>query len=77
MEQILIRIKNKEKAQLLFELLSALDFVELVETDSPEAAETAAGSADFFALAGLWEDREITLDSIRQQAWPRQRHGTV
>lgn len=24
---------------------------------------------DFFKLAGVWENREINIDSIRQQAW--------
>lgn len=24
---------------------------------------------DFFSLAGLWQDREITIESIRKQAW--------
>ncbi len=26
-------------------------------------------SLDFFSMAGIWEDREITLESIRQKAW--------
>ena len=29
-------------------------------------------SLDFFSLAGLWANREISLESIRQKAWPRQ-----
>ena len=78
MEQILIRVKSKEKAQMLFELLNALDFVELVKTSSADETETTPEeSTDFFALAGLWEGRDITLESIRQLAWPRQQHGTV
>ena len=24
---------------------------------------------DFFSLAGLWENREISIESIRKQAW--------
>ncbi len=24
---------------------------------------------DFFSLAGLWQDREISIESIRKQAW--------
>jgi hypothetical protein len=73
MEQMVIHVKNREKAKLLFELLSALDFVDFIDTET-EAAEThgLAESADFFALAGLWEGRDITLETIRQQAWPRQ-----
>jgi len=75
MEKILVYVKDKEKAQLLSELLMALDFVESVNTDSVETEATLATQgelADFFALAGLWEGREINLNSIRQLAWPRQ-----
>jgi hypothetical protein len=81
MEQILIQVKSKEKARMLLELLRALDFVELVKTSSLEEAETDTPtpetSLDFFSLAGLWEGRDINLESIRQQAWPRQQHDPV
>ena len=29
--------------------------------------------ADFISLAGLWEARDVTLESIRKKAWPRQK----
>jgi hypothetical protein len=70
MEQITIRVPNKEKARLLFDLLRSLDFVDVVETTDQSQIE---GSDDeFFALAGLWKGRDITQDSLRQKAWPRQ-----
>ena len=81
MEQILIQVKSKEKARMLLELLKALDFVELVKSSSLEETETDTPtqetSLDFFSLAGLWEGRDITLESIRQQAWPRQQNDPV
>ncbi|MBN1221259.1 MAG: hypothetical protein JXM69_20210 [Anaerolineae bacterium] len=78
MEQIQIWVKNKEKAHLLLELLGALDFVELVKTDSADETQAApTASADFFALAGLWAGRDITLESIRRQGWPRQPYDSV
>ena len=70
MEQITIRVQNKEKARLLFDLLRSLDFVEAIETtDAPTKEER---DEDFFALAGLWAKRDITQDNLRQKAWPRQ-----
>ncbi len=76
MEQIVIQVRDKEKAKVLFELLTALDFVDSVKTSEAEEVERKATvreeAADFFALAGLWQDREVTLESIRQKAWPRQ-----
>jgi hypothetical protein len=78
MEQILISIKDKEKAKLLLELLKSLDFVDEVESrpQVDQVDTSLAGPSDFFALAGLWAGRDITLHSLRQRAWPRQ-HGPV
>jgi hypothetical protein len=77
MEQIVIQTRNKEKARLLVELLAAMDFIESVETNSDEGAviapEVRPEEADFFALAGIWEGRDISLESIRQEAWPPQK----
>ncbi len=39
-----------------------LEFVEQLKSESQE-------EKDFFSLAGLWENRNITIESIRQQAW--------
>jgi hypothetical protein len=78
MERILIYVKDKEKAQLLFELLMALDFVDSVKSGSAEGEPDSTApenGADFFALAGLWAGRDINLASIRQQAWQRIAHG--
>ncbi len=75
MEQITIQIKNKEKAEQLLEILKALDFVDLVDLKhAKEEIETVDRNSDddFFSLAGLWKDRDITLTSLRQHAWPRQ-----
>ncbi len=72
MEQIIVQVRDKEKARMLLELLAALDFVESVKTSRAEAAtESQEYPSDFFALAGLWQERDTSLESIRQQAWPR------
>lgn len=73
MEQIIVQIRDKEKAKMLLELLAALDFVYSVKT-SPAENEAASQEEplDFFALAGIWQDRDITQDAIRKEAWPRQ-----
>ena len=79
MEQILIQVKNKEKARVLLELLRALDFVEFIKIDDKAETEMAADTenTDFFSLAGLWEGRDVSLESIRRQTWPRQEHGSL
>ena len=69
MEQLIIRVKNEEKAKVLSEILSALDFVNSVEIMKGKAA-TSERKEDFFSLAGLWKNRNITAKSIRREAWP-------
>jgi hypothetical protein len=71
MEQITIQVKNKHKAQALINFLKALDFIEEVSaTKSVLQPRSKGNEHEFFALAGLWADRNVTLDSIRQKAWP-------
>lgn len=74
MEQIIIRIKDKQKARRLIDLLKILDFIDSIEADdmviSMKEANLMKEEDDFFALAGLWQGRDISQERIRQQAWP-------
>ena len=71
MEQITIQIKNKKKAQALLDFLKSLDFIEDINFTNLSANSAAQmGEKDFFALAGIWSERDVTLDSIRSTAWP-------
>ncbi len=76
MEQIIIHIKDKQKARRLLKLLEVMDFVDSIEADETiinNKEETSQQeNDDFFALAGIWQGRDINLKTIRQQAWPRQ-----
>lgn len=71
MEQITIQVKNKRKAKALIDFLKSLDFVENIDfTNVSSQSSAGMKETDFFALAGIWSDRDITIDSIRSQAWP-------
>ena len=71
MEQITIQVKNRQKARALINFLKALDFIEEVTTQDISVQPKGKGNdKEFFALAGLWAGRDMTLDSIRQKAWP-------
>jgi hypothetical protein len=77
MEQIVIQISDKEKADMLFKLLNSLDFVDFVSPrveENMQTTTTAGGEdhLDFFSLAGLWKNRKVDLELIRKKAWPRQ-----
>lgn len=53
---------------MLSKILSALDFVNSVEVIEDKTT-ISNNEQDFFALAGLWENRNVTTESIRQKAW--------
>ncbi len=76
MRHIVVEVQDQEKADLLYELLNALDFVTFVSTeamndDNTREQSLGKSSEEFFAYAGLWAERDVTFTSIRQQAWPR------
>lgn len=75
MEQIVIGLEDKEKAKMLLDLLNSLNFVKFAKSNSMSELrenENIDEEDEFFSFAGLWEDRDISLASLRQKAWPRQ-----
>ena len=72
MQQIIIKIRARKKADALRNFLKTLDYVESVSSlDYPETRPTSqADEAAFFALAGLWAGRDVTAESLRKKAWP-------
>ena len=70
MEQITIRIKDRQKARKFLSFLKTLDFVESITNADFSAPKMPTQDADFFALAGLWAGRDISLKTLREKAWP-------
>lgn len=68
MQQLIIQVADKEKVEMLLKIISALDFVNSVEVVE-DNTNIADNQQDFFALAGMWETKNITTESIRQKAW--------
>ncbi|HEX8330540.1 MAG TPA: hypothetical protein VF629_23620 [Hymenobacter sp.] len=72
-EQILLTVADQSKLDLVMELLSHFDLVRaerirslaLVPQSPPDA------ESDFWAMAGLWADRDVDAQTLRQQAWQR------
>ncbi len=69
MTTITIHVRDQENANFVLRLLESLNIVDDIETSTNERIEN---NDDFFALAGLWEDRDISIESIRERAWDRQ-----
>ncbi len=70
MESLTVYIKDKAQLDLLYQFLKHLDFVILSE---PNAKKTLAKHKDYslFNSAGMWENRTITQEDLRAQAWKR------
>ncbi len=72
MEQIVIQVKDKKKAQVLKNFLKTLDFVESVTETGMNRQGRQMKNADFFSMAGLWAGRDTSQENIRKEAWPQQ-----
>lgn len=70
MTRLIVRLENEEKAKLLSGFISELAYVDSVEISNEPDLEPLNKEEDFFSLAGLWKDRTISAEAIRQQAWP-------
>jgi len=68
METLTIKVKNKERLLFLYEVLRYYDFVEL--PDLPEITQDIS-KHDFFQSAGLWKNRNITQEALRNKAWKK------
>ena len=73
MEQILIQVTNREKAQLLYQLLSALDFVNTITKIESNMADSNDYATEkpkdlgwtpgfFERTAGAWEGEPLTRE---------------
>jgi hypothetical protein len=71
--ELVVQIQDQYKALKLIEFLRAFDFVNVIQTNTFDEKlarqENTAEDVDFFAYAGLWANREITVETLRQQAW--------
>jgi hypothetical protein len=68
MGKIILTIKDERKKNFFLELLKQFDFIEVQQT-----TEKKADDYNFFASAGLWKDRKISANELREQAWKRGR----
>ncbi|MCE7989517.1 MAG: hypothetical protein DYG89_50845 [Caldilinea sp. CFX5] len=71
-ERVIVEISDKAKVPMFVEMLNSMDFVQSVTTVQKKSVRKQIDTSnDFFALAGIWADRDVTIDSIRTKAWPK------
>jgi hypothetical protein len=69
MGTITVKIKNRKKLQNFLDIINELDYVEVLPEKSNRSNKKEKG--DFFSVAGMWENRDISLQIIREKAWRR------
>ena len=71
METFILNIKNKTIAKELENYLYNFGTsIKLTKLSSPIAGKKAPFSnGNFFDMAGLWEDSDITIKKIREESW--------
>jgi len=73
METVTLKIKNKSKFQHFLTFIKDLDYVEVLRKESVKEKEDDDGENDFFALTGMWKDRDISAKDLRTKAWPKRK----
>ncbi len=65
-----VSVKQRDE---LFRLLGVWDFVNIREIPSHRPANFVPGdpSIDVTPLIGIWKDRDVTVESLREKAWKR------
>lgn len=71
MERVIVDIADMSKAEILLKFLSQLDFIKIRRE---RRNDKKAKSGSFAELFGIWKKRDITIGSIREQAWHRAAH---
>ena len=71
--ELIVQIHDRDKAVKLIEFLRAFDFVKIIQTSNTDETiaqhKNITEHVDFFSYAGLWVNRDITVETLRQQAW--------
>jgi hypothetical protein len=67
MSQLVLNIKDENKAKALLKILESMDFVEIEQ--SSESKERTKTHSHFFNSAGIWKNRSIDSENLRHRAW--------
>ena len=63
---ITLVIKNESKKESFLNFLSTLDYIEI---KSQEEKKPNSKKDKFNEFAGLWENKDINIQTIREKAW--------
>ncbi|MDZ7876193.1 MAG: hypothetical protein U5L45_00905 [Saprospiraceae bacterium] len=69
--ELVIKINNTADFNILQLLLNRLgiSFSEKTKKTNAKLPITLAKDPDFMATAGMWADKNVSIDKLRQEAW--------
>lgn len=89
MKTLIVKMKDsstsQQKFEFLLELLRGLPDVEVEVQRGPDEvvaqepasdSDRASAEADFWAMAGMWKERDVDANDLRQRAWQRGNGGS-
>lgn len=68
MERLQITVSDEQTKNLVIRLLHSIDGVKISEKRHVHIADPAASLK---SLSGIWKNRDISLQDIRNKAWKR------
>ncbi len=66
---ITLDIKNESKKEKFLNFLSTLDYIEIKSEENSSDKIPTLKNNKFKEFAGLWENRDINIKTIREKAW--------
>lgn len=69
MNTVTVSVKDSSKLDLFIKILEQFDFVEIQTSKKKKVSHKQ--KHDFFKSAGRWKNRDITIEELRTQAWPK------
>ncbi len=80
MTSLVIQIKDNKVMKIL-NSLKDIDLISFIEEKKSLKKEelyklkprNSSGLDDFFDLVGIWKDRDININTIRNRAWPKRK----
>jgi len=68
---ITLDIKNESMKDSFLNFIKTLDYID-IKNDNKENTKVSVDNKDkFIQFAGMWENNDISLESIRENAWKR------
>ncbi len=66
---ITLDIKNENKKESFLNFLATLDYIEIKSQEKIPLKDDNSKKNKFSDFAGLWENKNIDIQTIREKAW--------